>query len=430
MAMFRWEKLESPTLDEVVHAGVLASGLRVYFCPKPGFRKRYASYATLYGSIDREFVEAGGERVSVPDGIAHFLEHTLFETERGNVSDLFARNGAYSNAATSFTTTTYLFAASELFYENLALLLWFVENPCFRAEKVEKERGIIEQEIRGYDDSPDWVSYRTLLEGLFREHPIRIDIAGTAESIAKIDVPALERCYRSFYHPRNMSLFVVGDLDPAELGDFIESHSRGPVEASTVRERVFPDEPHGVAKGDAELQMEVALPKLFLGFKETGVPVTGEEYVRRELVSDMAVELLFGRGSDAFRDLYDRQLVLDDFSASYGAAAGIGYAMIGGDAPDPVRLRSALAETIESLCRRGLEDEDFEREKRRFIGSFIRGFNSLEFIANYYTYYRFHDFDLFGTVDLLHGVTKVELEDRLQALLDPDAASWVTVVPR
>src|SRR5690606_29277332 len=291
---------------------------RVYFCPKPGFRKRYASYATLYGSVDNDFVEGNGNRVQVPDGIAHFLEHTLFETEKGNVSDLFARNGAYSNAATSFTTTTYLFAASELFYENLKLLLWFVENPHFRAEKVEKERGIIEEEIRGYDDSADWVSYRTLLENLFHRHPIRIDIAGTAETIGRIDVETLERCYRAFYHPRNMSLFVVGDLDPGELGEFVASHSRGPVEARSVQARNFPDEPRAVHKPEAELRMEVALPKLFWGFKEVEVPTTGEEYVRRELVSDMALELLFGRGGDLFRELYERQLILDDFSASYG----------------------------------------------------------------------------------------------------------------
>lgn len=423
------EVSESPTLRERVLSIRLPSGLPVYFCPKPGFRKKYACYSTLYGSVDNEFTGESGERVRVPDGIAHFLEHCLFETEQGNVSDLFARNGAYNNAATSFTTTTYLFASSERFQENLGLLIDFVENPVFAPEKVSKERGIIEQEIKGYDDNADWVSYRTLLEGLFREHPMRIDIAGTCESIARIDPATLERCYRAFYCPGNMALFVTGDLDAEELFSFVASRSRGEA-ASGVRERFLPDEPPEVAKRESRLEMEVALPKLLLGFKEVGVPRAGREYVLRELVSELALEILFGHGSDTYRELYEQQLVLDDFAASYGAGAGIGFTLIGGDTPHPERLRDTLLERAERLRRDGLRDEDFEREKRKFIGGFIRSFNSLEYLATFYTYFRFHDFDLFQTIDLLQEVDRPMLEDRLQRLLDPAATSVVIVRPK
>ncbi|MCZ6793941.1 MAG: pitrilysin family protein [Planctomycetota bacterium] len=424
------QRIDSPTLRERVYHVTLESGLPVFFCPKPGFRKKYACYSTFYGSVDNEFVDGSGERARVPDGIAHFLEHTLFETDRGNVSDLFARHGAYCNASTSFTTTTYLFAASDRFYDNLELLLGFVETPAFRAEKVEKERGIIEQEIEGYEDSPDWVSYRTLLENIFERHPIRIDIAGTAETIREIDVPALERCYRAFYHPENMCLFVTGDLEKEELFAFIDAHSRPRDSARPVSRRHYPGESRNVAKRESRLEMTVALPKLLLGFKEVDVPAKGREYVHRELASEMALQILFGRGSDLFRELYDSQLALDDFSASYGAGTGIGYAVLGGDTPSPDKLREAIVARLEELRRKGLRDEDFERQKRKFIGGFIRGFNSLEYLASYYTYFRFHEFDLFDTIDLLHEVSKDELEARVVELLDPEYLTTVVVSPR
>ena len=220
------ERVENSLLRETVFHTRLPSGLGVSFCPKPGFQRKYACYSTKYGSIDNEFVVEDGRRLHVPDGIAHFLEHTLFETEKGNVSDLFSLNGASNNAFTAFTHTTYLFSSSDRFYENLGLLVDFVETPAFRAEKVEKERGIIEEEIKGYEDSADWVSYMGILGNLFREHPIRIDIAGTAETIAKIDVETLQSCHDRFYRPSNMHLFVAGDLDCEDLFRFLAGRSR------------------------------------------------------------------------------------------------------------------------------------------------------------------------------------------------------------
>jgi predicted Zn-dependent peptidase len=427
----------SEALREEIQSLVLPSGLRVYFCPKPGFKKRYACYAVHYGSVDSEFSVAGSAPVRVPDGIAHFLEHTLFETEEGNVSDLFARNGAYNNAATSFTTTTYLFACTTRFYENLELLIRFVENPVFRPDKVEKEKGIIEQEIRGYDDSPGWVSYMGLLENLFVEHPIRIDIAGTVETIRKIDSEALHRSYRAFYHPANMILFIIGDLDPAELFGFVSEKSRhggaggtGECETGRASGRVYPEEPPGVFRRETRKDMEVAVPKLLLGFKEVRVPMVGRDFVLNELASDLALEMLFGPSSDTFRELYEAQLILDDFAVSYGTGAGVGHAVVGGDTPRPDALREALLSKVSRLVGSGFPDEDFEREKRRFMGSFIRAFNSLEHIANNYTHYRFHDFDLFDSIALLAAVDKERLEERARALMDPRNYASFVVTPK
>lgn len=421
------------TLEEEVQVARLPSGLRVMFCPKPGFKKKYACYSTFYGSVDNEFVARDGVKVRVPDGIAHFLEHTLFEMEEGNVSDLFARNGAYNNAATSFTTTTYLFASTERFYDNLELLIRFVENPVFRPDKVVKERGIIEQEIKGYEDHPQWVSYMGLLENLFAEHPLRIDIAGTTESIQKIDADLLHRCYDTFYNPANMILFFVGDLDAGELFDFVLDHSRATSTPAAVSpseiERIYPREPARVHRAESRKRMSVALPKLLVGFKELDLPPCGKELVFQELVSSLALEILFGRSSDLYRDLYEKQLIMEDFGASYNLGAGVGYGVVGGDTPDPERLRDALVKRASALGKGGVRPEDFEREKRRFLGNFISAFNSLEYIASNFTHYRFYDFDLFEAVDLIARVDQPSVEERLGGFLDPGRHAAFIVEP-
>ncbi len=422
----------SKTLEEEVQVARLPSGLRVMFCPKPGFKKKYACYSTFYGSVDNEFTAPGGGKVQVPDGIAHFLEHTLFEMEEGNVSDFFARNGAYNNAATSFTTTTYLFASTERFYDNLELLIRFVENPLFRQDRVDKERGIIEQEIKGYEDNPQWVSYMGVLENLFVKHPHRIDIAGTVETIGKIDAGLLQRCYDTFYNPSNMILFFVGDLDPEELFDFVQTHSRrGPPgsDGASEIEHIYPEEPTHVHRRESRRRMSVALPKLLLGFKEIDVPASGRAIVERELVSSLALEVLFGRSSDLYRDLYERQLIMDDFGASYNAGGGVGYGLIGGETPDPDRLRDALLDRAAQLRKGGVEREDFEREKRRFLGNFISAFNSLEYIASNFTHYQFYDFDLFEAVDLIAGVDQSAVSRRLADFLDLEQHASFIVEP-
>lgn len=428
------ERISSSTLQEEVLALSYPSGLRAYLCQKPGFKKRYACYSAFYGSVDDEFVLPGGKRVRVPDGIAHFLEHTLFETEDGNASDLFARGGAYSNAATSFTTTTYLFSAADRFYENLGLLVRFVESPFFRPDRVEKEKGIIEQEIQGYRDNPHWVGYMGILENLFQKHPVRIDIAGTPESIREIDSATLHECYEAFYRPGNMILFAVGDIESDRFFEFVGSVSRfasappAPIPSGPVK-RCYPEEPAAVFRRETRKTMEVALPKLLVGFKDVGLPAGGEDLVLHDLASGLAVEILFGRSSKTFQKLYESGLILDDFGAGYSVAAEVGHGIIGGETPEPDRLREILLGTIADLRERGIAPEDFERSRRMFIGSFIRGFNSLEYIASNYTQFRFHDFDLFSVLDLLARLDRERLEARIRTLLDPENFASYVILP-
>ena len=430
MTRLELEKLSNLTLKEEVYRATLPSGLEVSFCPKPGFQKRYACYSTRFGSIDNEFTGSGGESLRVPDGIAHFLEHTLFETPKGNASDLFALNGASNNASTSFTQTTYLFAASDHFWDNLGLLIDFVENPCFQDDKVEKERGIIEQEIKGYDDNPGWVNYRGLLGNLFSEHPVRIDIAGTVETIAEIDTATLQSCYDRFYHPSNMHLFVVGDLDRQELFEFVAGRSRAGEALEGELKRKYPVEPAEVCKVESEVEMDVAAAKFILGFKETGIPLAGKELVRRELLSDLGLDLLFGSSSDLFRELYEKQLVHDGLWSGYDALGGVAYAMVGGDTSSPDEFPGRLLDGIESRLGEALSRDNFERKKRQFIGDFVRRFSSLEFIAHGFTTYLFRDFDLFSLIDLINGLEREMLEEHLRSLLDPDRHSIFKIIPR
>jgi len=439
-AAYSVNTLKSSTLREEVHRAVLPGGLQVYFCPKRGFKKRFACYSTRYGSIDSVFTAPGEDDPSpVPDGIAHFLEHTLFETPRGNASDLFARNGAYSNASTSFIITSYLFSASERFFENLALLLEFVENPSFSSEKIQKERGIIEQEIQMCHDDPGWVCFMGLLESLFVRHPLRLDIAGSPESIGKIDVDSLDRCYRTFYSPSNMILFVIGDLQREEVFDFVAGRSRGgsggesagrkdPAKGDGIQ-RVYPDEPPEVKREEFQKEMQVALPKLLMGFKEVGIPAGGRPFLQMELVSELALDMLFGRGSDGFQKLYESRLVLDDFGCSFHACNGLGYAAVGGETPRPRELREAIAGEIQRVQQSGIPPESFERQKRKFIGSFIRHFNSLEYIAGNYTYFRFQDIDLFEAIDALGEVRREEVENRIRQLA-PERSALSLILPK
>ncbi len=282
-------------------------------------------------------------------------------------------------------------------------------------------------------DDPGWVCYMGLLESLFVRHPLRIDIAGSVESIRGIDAAGLERAWRTFYSPSNMILFVIGDLDRDRLVDYVARTARTkadpavPPAASIVR--VYPEEPLAVARAEFRKEMEVALPKLLVGFKEIGAPVLGRAFLDRELESELALDMLFGRGSDGFQRLYEDELILDDFGASFHSTAGVSTAVIGGETPRPDELREAIVAEIERVRKAGIAREDFERQKRKFIGSFIRHFNSLEYIAGNYTWFRFHDVDLFDAVDALEAVRLENVEARVsQIAAAPRSAS--IVVPK
>lgn len=241
------KQIPYPHLQETLYTEKMPGGLQVFILPKAGFKKTYATFTTRYGSVDNHFQVEGREEIRVPDGIAHFLEHKMFEEPTGDIFSNFANKGASANAFTSFDRTTYLFTATEHIEDNLTTLIDFVQHPYFTDENVEKEKGIIGQEIQMYRDNPDWRSYYGLIEAMYSKHPIRIDIAGTVESISKITKGTLYECYNTFYHPSNMILFVVGGINPESIMELIRSNQAAKTfEPQGMIRRYFEQEPYEI----------------------------------------------------------------------------------------------------------------------------------------------------------------------------------------
>ena len=427
---------EYPRLEEVIYSHVLDPGLQVYLLPKKGYRKKYAVFSTIFGSIDSHFVvegEKGEEEFRVPDGVAHFLEHKLFEEEEGNVFDRFATLGAMPNAFTSFTQTSYLFSCTDFFQENLELLLNFVQNPFFTPESVAKEQGIIEQEIRMYQDNPEWRLFFNLLGALFQEHPVKIDIAGTVESIKKITPEVLYKCYRTFYHPANMGVFIVGDINPDDVLEQIAANigQRKYLPAREIK-RIYPQEPPLVAKKRVNQQLTVSQPLFTLGFKDQDItpqnPCDGDKLLRRELITEILLNLIFSSSEPFFDELYEEGLIDDQFSFGYTGENTHGYSLAGGRTKDPEVLYQKIMAKIDLLARESLDKESFARHKRKALGDFIKGFNSLEFIANNYLAYRFKGANLLSFPRILESITLEEVEQRLldHLLADNHAVSIIS----
>jgi predicted Zn-dependent peptidase len=414
------QQIEHPQLKETLYHEQLPNGLEVYLLPKPGFFKTYATFTTRYGSIDNHFQPPGEEEIKVPDGIAHFLEHKMFEEEDGDVFTRFSKQGASANAFTSFDRTAYLFSATDQIKENLMTLIDFVQRPYFTDENVEKEKGIIGQEIRMYDDNPEWRSYFGLIEAMYHRHPVRIDIAGTVESIAKIDKETLYKCYETFYHPSNMVLFVVGSIDPETTMQWIrENQAAKPVGKQAEIKRFYPEEPETVAEKRKEIRLPVGIPKCLFGFKEHKIGLTGDDFLKQELATQLVLEALFGPGSDLYQSLYDDGLIDDNFGFDYSLEQGYGFSIVGGDTPDPDKLTQRVENELPQRVQTGIQADTFERIRKKKIGQYLRYLNSPEWIANQFTRYRFNGADLFRLIPLLESLTLEEVNERMR-----DHVNW------
>jgi predicted Zn-dependent peptidase len=402
-------------VNETLYSEQLPNGLKVYLLPKMGFGKTYAVFTTRYGSIDSHFRISGGAEVHVPDGIAHFLEHKMFDKQDRDVFQDFSRNGASCNAFTTFNRTAYLFSCTDLVEENLNILLDFVQEPYFTEQSVEKEKGIIGQEIRMYDDNPDWKVYTSLLKAMYREHPVRIEIAGTVESIAKITKDTLYQCYETFYHPSNMILFVVGSFDPEAIMQAVRKNQAGKSFSSPAPkiERFFPQEPAALAQKQVENHLAVGLPKCMIGFKDAHVGLSGEALLRREMTTKLLLDILFGTSSALYQKLYEAGLITESFDYDYTCEQDYAYSLVGGDTPDPERLKEMIQQEISHYLQTGIAQDEFERSKRKKIGHFLRSLNSIEYIANQFTSYTFNGTDLFAVLPVLESITLQEVTERM-----------------
>ncbi len=425
--------IENRELHETLYHYRLYPGMDLYVLPRAGYQKKYAVFSTRFGSIDNRFrVEPSPEVTELPDGVAHFLEHKLFEDEHGNVFDRFATLGASSNAFTSFTQTSYLFSCTANFEQSLQELLDFVQEPYFTEKTVQKEQGIIGQEIKMYEDHPHWRVFFNLLAGLYQKHPVRNDIAGTQESINQITPDLLYRCYNTFYHPSNMAVFVVGDLDPDRVVGQVEENLSGRGYGTMGKiVRLFPEEPGQINSRKTVQELVVSEPIMFLGFKDNALKAMDSRLLmRREILMELILDILFGSSEQLYNDLYRDNLIDENFGAEYTAETTYGYAMIGGETRDPDELYARIMRAIEDLKRTGVTTEQFERHRRKILGGYIRRFNSLEFIANNYLAYRFRNNEMFDLPSILQDVRIEEAMTLAAENLDPRYHTLSLVVPQ
>jgi predicted Zn-dependent peptidase len=427
------EKINFDQLQEDLYHEKFPNGLNVYILPKKGFNKTFATFTTKYGSIDNNFVPLGKEEyVKVPDGIAHFLEHKLFEKEDGDVFQQFSKQGASANAFTSFTRTAYLFSSTSDVEKNLETLVDFVQDPYFSEKTVEKEKGIIGQEITMYDDNPDWRLYFGLIQNLYQNHPVKIDIAGTIESIAHITKDLLYECYNTFYHPSNMLLFIVGAVDPNKFMDQVrENQAKKDYKVMPEIQRKFEDEPLQTAEQKQVLEMNVQTSKCLIGMKALHVDQSGADLLKNELTMNVLLDLLFGKSSENYNQLYNEGLIDETFSYDYTQEQGFGFAMVGGDTENPDKLADQLKNMLfEAKNGTTFTEEQLDRAKKKKIGGFLRAVNSPEYIANQFTRYAFNDMNLFDVVPTLEKITLGDVKTMASEVISEERFSVCQVIPK
>lgn len=417
------KRITNEKLGETVYCAKHSSGLEIRVMPKDGYSSAYAVFGVKYGSIDTAVKNENGEFETIPEGTAHFLEHKLFESEDLNAFERFAKTGASANAYTSFEKTAYLFKGSENTGESLEILLDFVQNPYFTQQTVEKEQGIIGQEIRMYQDLPDWQVMFNLLKALYSDHPVRIDIAGTQESIAQIDADLLYRLYKNFYNPSNMILSVCGAIEPQEVFDIVDrcvkTADGKPAERKFVKESPIP------VKNYIEEKLSVAQKQFLIGFKEDlSEPLLSLE---DEIASQILVEAIAGKSSPLFKKLLDEELIDMGFGGELFNGFGFSCVMLGGTSKDPEKACEIIRNEINRCKAEGVDPAAFDRAKRKFYGRYVMIYNDIDDVANLMMNLHFNGYEPFAELEVCKNITLEKVQNRLNAIKDEYSALSVIV---
>jgi len=387
------------------------TGLEIFIWKMENYSTTHALFGTKYGSINTKFkTKDEPDFITVPNGIAHYLEHKLFENEDCDVFKLYAKTGASANAYTSFDKTAYLFSCTDNVYESLEILLSFVQNPYFTEETVQKEQGIIGQEIRMYDDNAGWRVFFNMLGGLYHNHPVKIDIAGTVESIAEINADLLYKCYYTFYNLNNMVLSIAGNVDEdkvLELCDKLLKQGGNP-----ELETAFEEEPETVYKHEVVQKLEIAMPMFHVGFKAR--PEKGIDAVRAEIETNFVLSLLADESSDFYKKLYDDGIINSSFSSEVFMGDGYFCSIFAGESRNPRLVRDKIIEEINRCKKEGLDEERFNIIKKSYYGALIRDLNDAEAIA---TVMLNAGMEKLSAFDVIETVAAVEFED-VQERLD------------
>ncbi len=419
-------EFSSPILREHYFRTVHKSGLTVCIFPKK-LTTAYAFFAVRFGSTDNAFF-ADGKKIHLPSGVAHFLEHKLFENEDGSdTCETFAALGADVNAYTTYHQTAYLFSATEHFEESLCELLRFVTHPHLSAESVKRERGIITEEIREYDDSPWDRAYQLLLETLYHQNPIREQICGTVKSIRNITPDILMQAYRAFYRPDNMVLSVAGDVDPDTVMQAVDRMLPQAPTAPPV-ERIRPEEPRTIVRPYAELHMPVAKPIFCIGIKDTDIPNDPAARLYRDICANLLCEILFSRSDPFYNTLFEEGILNPSFSYGYTCGESCAFVCLSGEADNPKLVLDRMWQYLDSVRKNGIDEEAFERCRRTAYADELRAYDSTEEIGSRLLTFSLDGADLFSCPDILASVTKAELERLLSELFLPDATALAVVI--
>jgi predicted Zn-dependent peptidase len=425
------KKRENRLAGETLYHGVHPSGLQVYIMPKPGYTKSYALFGTKYGSVDSEFIVPGEDKpTKVPDGIAHYLEHKMFDQPDGsNVFDQFSKFGGNANAFTSFNLTAYLFSATSHVYENLRTLLRYVQMPHFTPESVQKEQGIIGQEIGMYDDDANWKVFFNFLNCLYQNNPVKKEIAGTVESISEITSDYLYKCYNTFYNLSNMTLFVIGDIDPEKTVAVIEENILKNEPFSEEIRRIYPDEPEEIAKPYAQKKLSVSKPLFMMGFKDTDTGYGGESLLKKNIEMNILIEMLFGKSSALYQRLYNEGLINQSFFAEYTMQIDYAYTAIEGESGNPKQVYDTIMDEISRIREAGLDEADFDRIKKVVWGDYIRSYNDVEDYAHNFLTMEFMNIDYFSYYDVYLSVTFEDVKNRFLSHFDEKRAALSVIEP-
>ncbi|SDN40385.1 EF-P 5-aminopentanol modification-associated protein YfmH [Acetanaerobacterium elongatum] len=383
------------------------SGLTILLCPMQGYSSTYALFATRYGSIDTCFkTQHDADFVTVPEGIAHFLEHKMFEDEDGDAFAKYAKTGASANAFTSFDRTAYEFLTSDNVYESLEILLKMVTTPYFTEKSVAKEQGIIGQEIEMYNDDPNWRVFFNLLRALYVNHPLRIDIAGTAASIAQIDKDLLYRCYNTFYNLKNMVLAISGNFDIERVLEVCDKVLK-PAEEMII-DRRQPEEPLTVAKEYVEQEFEVSIPLFQFGFKVP--PYTDAERLKLSVANDILLEALAGEASPLYSRLYEQGLINDSFSYEGMIERECVANVFSGESKNPQKVCDEIVKALEQIQQNGIDTEAFERAKKFYYGRLVFAYNNVESVASALVTSYLYGRNAYDIIDMLVGITKADVD--------------------
>ncbi|MGM0602998.1 MAG: EF-P 5-aminopentanol modification-associated protein YfmH [Bacillota bacterium] len=413
------EKVYDKKMNEILIKEKLNNGLHMYIFNKKGFKKQYAVISVDYGSNDTEFIDVEtGEKVSSPKGIAHFLEHQLFEDKESSIFDKFADLGASANAYTSFNSTNYLFSSTENFNESLMNLLDFVQTPYFTEKSVNKEKGIIMQEIKMYQDDPYWRSLFNMLSGLYNNHPVKNDIAGTVESVNSISPEDLYLCHKNFYQPANMDLILIGDIDEKKIIDLVrENQLNKSFSELKTPVKIIPEESKTINKKHIEVEMNISRPLVQIAFKDIENPTTPKEIIKKEYAVNILLDILFARSSLRYNKFYEQGIIDSSFSSTYIRKEDYGYIHLHGESRKADKMITGIADSLKKIEKKEI-DEGFSRIKKRYLGGYIKMFNNFGSLASEFINYRRLGIDIFSLMEIIDEIKIEELYNYADSLFD------------